>query len=40
MGAVSGAFQISVIVLITAAVLASLLAVWRDDHKWADRHGF
>ena len=30
--------QIGVIVLISISVLASLVAVWRDDHKLVDDH--
>ncbi len=33
-GAVYEAFQIAVCALITIACLASLVVVWRDDHKW------
>jgi hypothetical protein len=33
-GAVYEAFQIIMCALITIACLASLVVVWRDDHKW------
>jgi hypothetical protein len=33
-GAVYEAFQVGVCALITIAGLASLVVVWRDDHKW------
>jgi hypothetical protein len=30
--------QIGVCVLISIAAVAALLIVWRDDHKWLERH--
>jgi hypothetical protein len=35
---VSAALQIGVIVLVSVAVLAALVVVWRDDHKFVDDH--
>ncbi len=35
--AVRQAWEIGFCVLISVAALASLVIVWRDDHRWPDR---
>ncbi|MFC7494004.1 MULTISPECIES: hypothetical protein [unclassified Nocardioides] len=38
MGDVPVTLQIGVCVLISILAVLALLVVWRDDHKWLERH--